>query len=266
MDHINVQAATIAALEDVSFSKSNCKDIKIPARSELIIDGVLLEIGNLLLVKDNEPVYNGVYVVKKLGPKGFILTKKVKLEDRLSASIFVVKGEVNKHTLWALARKSKNKSALSFDKMEYSLSQPIQKVINADDATLIELSEDTKNLLKAYSKEDLKTILNIQKETTSPEEEMPFIQVEPPIIPKEIEIPPIIPETPVELITQKNYDNDIVKLNTEIALLNERIDVIELKDMKVHDLRIEELFDIIEKLSASISLINSKLDNVRVVF
>ena len=74
---INVNLATTEQLTEVCFRGSSCIDISPALRRDLYIDGVKLEIGGLVLLKDNQPEFNGIYKLSKISlTKGFVLTKK----------------------------------------------------------------------------------------------------------------------------------------------------------------------------------------------
>lgn len=150
---VNVIVATTSALQNVKFSSTAIVDICDPPRFNLVIDGVTLSEGNLVLIKDNSPSYNGIYKVSKLSSKGFILTKKVYLERVLSATIYILQGQENGKSLFALVRRSKNKSALNFEKIEQITNMPLKSVVNETDISEVDKSFDTKELLAHQSTE-----------------------------------------------------------------------------------------------------------------
>lgn len=145
---INVTAASCEPLKNVKFSTSSISDNNEPRQSTFTIDGVDIMIGQLVLIKDNNSHYNGVYTLKKLDRKGFVLTKKASLEKKTTASVYVQEGNVNKGLLYSLVRKTKNKSFLDFELIQAHENYPVDSLIDDTCKTECELSIDTLNLLE----------------------------------------------------------------------------------------------------------------------
>ena len=96
------------------------------------------------MIKDNQPEFNGIYKLSRISvTKGFVLTKKIALDKLPSATIYVLGGVVNKGSLWALVRRTRKANMLDFELIQ-SNNYPLRNIINEDDKTELELSNETK--------------------------------------------------------------------------------------------------------------------------
>jgi hypothetical protein len=177
---INTNVSTVERLNNITVSKSSIKDAQLPARTKLIIDGYEVKLGELVLIKDNDPGHNGVYRLKRLGSKGFLLTKQSDLTNYTSVFVYCNFGAVNAKSWFSMIRRTRNKSMIEFERIEGPTAYPIRTVTNEGDQTEMELSEDTNALVRAQSvisEDQFRDVLS--KVVSSKESLMPVSPFEP---------------------------------------------------------------------------------------
>ena len=266
---VNVNVATTERLNNITVSKSSIKDAQLPIRTTFVIDGYQVKLGELVLIKDNDPLHNGVYRLKRLNSKGFLLTKQIDLTSYPSVFVYCNFGDENSKSWFSMIRRTRNKNMIEFERIEGPTSYPIRKVVNEEDLTEMELSEDTVRTKSSVISEDhfkdILTKVHLSKEALIPASLFEPIGPLDKLTIGSLSVPFYKSSGPLIIDEDEDQQGDdsedsLIKEQTEKASKAKESVVIELKEIQRQDKNHQSLLNQISGLMAILSGVQDRLD------